>query len=129
MALTHARFIKWGCQPQLPISKNLIYWYFGKKTYTKNCFPKTYNFFLRNFNFAFINKRNITQVSLCPVLLTVSIKPYSVIAFSRNQFITEACQLIWNANKLTDLYTILVPTESYFQTSYNNLRITHPLSQ
>ena len=83
---------------------------------------------------------NITQVLLCHILETiqaslghiletVSIKVYLVIPFSGKAHITETSQLICNANKLTDLYTIRVPIERYFRKGYNNPPITHSLSQ
>ena len=56
-----------------------------------------------------MNKHNIIQVSLCHILQIVSIKLYSVIPFNRNPHNTESRQLIWNANKWTDFYTIQVP--------------------
>ena len=69
------------------------------------------------------------QVSLCHILETVSIEIYSAIAFRRNPDNTETRQLIWNVNKLTDLYTIRTLTKRYFQIDYTNPPITHPLSQ
>ena len=75
-----------------------------------------------------MNKHNIIQILLCHILRTVSVKVYSVIPFSRNSRNTKTSQLIWNANKFTDLYTIRVTTVRYFGTSYNNPPITHPLS-
>ena len=59
---------------------------------------------LRNFYFVFMNKHNVTKVSLCHILQTVFF-------LSRNTHNTETSQWIWDANKLTDLYTIRVPTE------------------
>ena len=76
-----------------------------------------------------MNEHNIIQVSPCHILQTVSIKVYSVIPFNRNPHNRKISKLIWNENKLTDLYTIRVPTESCFRTGYNNPSITHPQSQ
>ena len=69
------------------------------------------------------------QISLCHILQTVSIKVYSVNPFSRNPHSIETIKLIRTANKLTDLYTIQVPTKSYIPTDYNNMSITHRLSE
>ena len=83
---------------------------------------------------------NITQVLLCHILETiqaslghiletVSIKVYLVIPFSGKAHITETSQLICNANKSTDFYTIRVPIERYFRKGCNNPPITQSLSQ
>ena len=51
------------------------------------------------------------------------------IPFSRKAHITETSQLICNANKSTDFYTIRVPIERYFRKGCNNPPITQSLSQ
>ena len=63
------------------------------------------------------------------MLETVSIKVYLGIPFSRKAHITETSQLICNANKSTDFYTIRVPIERYFRKGCNNPPITQSLSQ
>ena len=90
---------------------------------------KQNSFLLRSFYFDFMNEHNLIQASLCYILQTVSIKVYSVIPFSRNPHNTETGQLIWNANKLTNLYTIQISNKRYFRTGYNNPSINHPLYQ
>ena len=56
-------------------------------------------------------------------------KVYSVILFSRNPHSTEIRQLIWNANKMADLYTIRIPMKRNFRIGFINPPMTHPLSQ